>query len=456
MMILLLPLIYALIWCARAHWLQAEEGKTEWPKLFKKWAFQGLGIPLLLWAVVNTGWLPRIPSLVPSMANAQAHGQEWFWLWIFFTVSGAVFITIYWAALTYTWLFARIIAQCQDKKGLAATAGLVSLLSGPLAFVVAFWGEVWAWGLALLTWLIPVVHTTIDLGRKLENRPLYSRAIARLKFGKYTEAEREVISQLEKCENDFEGWMMLAELYATQFRNIRDAAQVILDICKDPKTEPIQISLACHKLADWQLELESNPTGARAALELLCRKLPETHFARMAELRIKQIPKTEEDLHEIKNPKPIPLPSLREDFDSAGKERVSKSEAKAQSERLIERLTADPNDIVAREKLASVFAEGIGQPDLGIEQLQLLIDLAEPSDEQKAKWLAQIAAWELNLKANQEKFGAVLKQIIRDYPQTAQAFAAQRRLYLLEMGMLEPKEESAAEPKPPPRLHIRL
>ena len=75
--------------------------------------------------------------------------------------------------------------------------------------------------------------------------------------------------------------------------------------------------------------------------------------------------------------------------------------------------------------------------DLGIDQLRLLIDLADPSEEQKAKWLAQIAAWHLHLQKNEEKFKAALDEIIRDYPQTAQAFAAQRRLYLLEMGMAQ-------------------
>ena len=40
--------------------------------------------------------------------------------------------------------------------------------------------------------------------------PMYARAIARMKFGKYSEAELEIIRELEKCEDDFEGWMMLA------------------------------------------------------------------------------------------------------------------------------------------------------------------------------------------------------------------------------------------------------
>ena len=50
--------------------------------------------------------------------------------------------------------------------------------------------------------------------------PMYARAIARMKFGKYSEAEWEIIRELEKCEDDFDGWMMLAGLYANQFNDL--------------------------------------------------------------------------------------------------------------------------------------------------------------------------------------------------------------------------------------------
>ncbi|HTG43391.1 MAG TPA: hypothetical protein VK633_02545, partial [Verrucomicrobiae bacterium] len=85
-----------------------------------------------------------------------------------------------------------------------------------------------------------------------------------------------------------------------------------------------------------------------------------------------------------------------------------------------------------REELAAVLAVQLGKVDLGIEQLRLLIDVPEAVDEQKAKWLAQIGAWELRLRNNEERFREALKEIIRRFPQTSQAFAAQRRLFLLE------------------------
>jgi hypothetical protein len=436
-MILLLPIVYALVWCAHLHWGQLGAGKEQWEKLFFRWVIQGIAIPLGLWAAVNAGLMPGMTPFVPVIAMAQNYSQSWVVLWVGYTAAGATFIGIYWTAVTYAWLASLILSKAGHDKDFWKPVAAIGLLSGSAGFAVVWFSDHTQIGLGIVIWLLPVVHSALDLQPEMDHRPMYSRAIARLKFGKYTEAEQEVISQLEKRENDFEGWILLAELYATQFRNIRDAAQVILDICKDPKAQPIQISLACHKLADWQLELESNPEGAKAALELLCRKLPGTHFEHMAELRIKQLPKSEEELREIKNPKPIALPSLREEFDPAAKRTgvLSRSEALGRVNEYVERLTADPNDIAAREKLAFLYAESIGEPDFGIDQLRLLIDLAEPSEEQKAKWLAQIAAWHLHLKKDEEKFKAALNEIISDYPQTAQAFAAQRRLYLLEMRM---------------------
>jgi hypothetical protein len=98
----------------------------------------------------------------------------------------------------------------------------------------------------------------------------------------------------------------------------------------------------------------------------------------------------------------------------------------------LEQLTADPNDVPAREKLAHVLATDLGKLQLGIEQLRLLIEILDTSDEQRAKWHAQIALWELKLTDDEEKYEQRLHEIIQKFPQTSQAFGAQRRLFLLE------------------------
>lgn len=451
------PLVIAgmMSWWVREHWNRLGDEKSGWRPLFWRWLAQGFGLPWCLWTFFNLGVFRRMPALVPAIAQAQAHHQSWFTLFLAASIVGATFIACFWGAITYAWLAVRVIRMAEQKKDVLVLAGLISLGSGTVGAGMLYMGGIPWLGAALLVWLMPIVYATVPLAETLSARPLYSGAIARMKFGKYDEAEKEVIAQLEKCEDDFDGWMMLAELYARQFREIKNAAKVVLDICNHPASQPIQISLACHKLADWQLELEENPDGARAALQLLCRKLPGTHFARMAELRIKQLPYSAEELQELKHPKPLRLPSLSETADPSASPRMSltRSETMAEANRLIEQLTENPNEIRPREKLAHLLAEQLNQAMAAIEQLELLIGIPETADEQKAKWLAQIAAWELQLNNSEERFQAALRRLIREYPQTSQAFAAQRRLYLLDMEKASPAVEQSA-PAPLPKLRI--
>src|SRR5258708_20345946 len=107
--------------------------------------------------------------------------------------------------------------------------------------------------------------------------PMYSRAIARIKFGKYSEAEIEIIHQLEKAEDDFDGWMMLAELYARNFNDLPEAEKTVLEVCDHRKTTPTQLSIALHRLADWHLNLAGDPETAHRALQVICDRLPGTH-----------------------------------------------------------------------------------------------------------------------------------------------------------------------------------
>jgi hypothetical protein len=75
-----------------------------------------------------------------------------------------------------------------------------------------------------------------------------------------------------------------------------------------------------------------------------------------------------------------------------------------------------------------------------------LRDLPETSEEQNAKWLAQIASWEFNRDQDVATFQVALRALIDRYPRTSHAIAAGRRLYLLEMDTVE--QRTAAAPVP--------
>jgi len=62
-----------------------------------------------------------------------------------------------------------------------------------------------AGGLAAIAILLPIAGYAPAILRRKRLPPIYARAIAKMKFGKYSEAEREIIRELEKVRRRFEG-----------------------------------------------------------------------------------------------------------------------------------------------------------------------------------------------------------------------------------------------------------
>jgi hypothetical protein len=256
---------------------------------------------------------------------------------------------------------------------------------------------------------------------------------------------------LENAENDFDGWLMLADLQANQFKDIAEAEQIILEICDQPNVTPSQISVALHKLVDWQLAIASNPEAADRALELIKTRLPGTHLARMAELRRAQLPRTASDLQESRQRRPIPVPVMPSIFtrpESPPPEipllespppleplvapASDHAPALAQIQQLTDTLTRNPNSISDREKLARLLAEPLGKVDLAIEQIELLLGMGAQPDVKRAEWLMLIAGWQLQLRQDETAASVTLTKLVASYPGTPQAFAAQRRLSLMK------------------------
>jgi hypothetical protein len=109
-----------------------------------------------------------------------------------------------------------------------------------------------------------------------------------------------------------------------------------------------------------------------------------------------------------------------------------KTAARAGAERCIEKLKQDPNDVEVREELAVILAEQLGKVGLGIEQLQLLMEMPGKARAKLPEWLALMAGWEIRRCADPDAARELLRRLIREHPDSVQAFAAQRRLSLLE------------------------
>lgn len=401
------------------------------PKLrrwFRNWAVRGLLTPFLLWIIFNSAVWDWLPPLMPGVEIAKKNG-EWLEMMQHVATLGLFVIGTYWAAVTVAWLLVVLSRQAADPRQFRGCVLIWSAILGPVAVLITgSFGWRFA-GLGATLWLLPTLQQVLVLQPVQNAAPIYSRAIAAIQFDKYEEAEKAVIEELESCENDFEGWMLLAELYANHFNDLPGAKELVRETCEHPGTTPSQFAVACHRLADWQLKLGQDPAAARASLEEICRRYPRSHLDRMARLRIAQLPATREEWIARQSVKKIRLPLLR----AAPRAGMSRQEAVVRSRQCVERLQSNPDDVPAREELACLWAGELGQVEMGVEQLELLLAMPGTAPAKAAEWLALMAAWHLKFPPNLSAARHDLERLIRLYPQAPQAVAAQRRLKLMEI-----------------------
>jgi len=401
------------------------------------WCVKGMLLPSLVWALMNIGVSWNLQPFMPQVQAARHRGVPWVPDFLAVTASGLFIISSYWTAATLGWFVVRTagvikVQTRKDFKSLCWSCSLLLIL--PAALVLLLGGWPWA-GIAAIVILGPIAAYSPPFIKPAKLPPIYARAIARLKFGKYTEAEWEIIRELEKCEDDFDGWLMLAELYATHFHDIGEAERTIRDICDHPKVTPSQLAVALHRLADWHLKLAQNPVAARRDLEMITERLKGTHLARMALLRMEQLPATADELRDQQNASTIPLPALGDQLDQPPDPPSSKIERKRAAQlanSCVERLKLSPNNVHVRERLARIFAEQMGRSDLAMEQIQLLLGMPDQPDSRRAEWLGLTAAWHLKYRHDPEAGRNALERLLREFPQTPQALAARRRLELMD------------------------
>ena len=417
--------------------LTPEPARSRRLRWLRDWSIKGLLVPLALWAVMNVGLSWNLQPFMPQVQIAQNSGSGWLPAFFRVLLDGWFVLASNWTAVTLGWVLAEATAGLDDEKRASFKSLCWTCLVGmglPALGLVWFGG--WpTLGLAATAILAPIAgYARAILGQK-KRPPIYSRAVARLNLGKYTEAEWEIIQELEKCEDDFQGWMMLAELYATRFHDLKEAEKTIVEVCSQPKTSPGQLSVALHRLADWHLKLAEDPEAAKWALQIICDRLKGTHLARMAQLRIQQLPATAQELREQQVAKPIRLPALGDSLDEeppGPSSKLERHKAAKLANECVEKLKQDPNNVTAREKLARLFAEQLDRADLGIEQITLLLEMPDQPEATRAEWLGLIAAWHFRYQHDFAAARQILERLVREFPHTPQALAAERRIRLID------------------------
>ncbi len=419
------------------------------------WSIKGLLVPILVWVVMNVGISWELAPFMPQVQRALNRGQGWAAAFLPWCGVGVFIICSYWCPVTLSWMLTKaepLIPKEGRKDFRILCLTCVFGLGIPATILLALGG--WPLlGLAATLVAAPLAGYAPTILSAPRTRPMYARAIARMKFGKYSDAEWEIIHQLEKCEDDFDGWMMLADLYANHFHDLDEAERTLLELCDQPHVTPSQLSIALHRLADWYLKLAEDPDAARRALQVICDRLAGTHLARMAQLRIRQLPRTVEELREQHGSKPVPLPALGDSLDLAPPppdSDIDRRQAAQDANACVARLKEDPDNAAVREKLARLYAEHLEQTDLGIEQVLLLLELPGQPELKRAEWLGLAAAWQLRYRQDEEAGRKLLERLIREFPDTPQALAARRRVGLLDQKLKAQGQTSPSTPHQSP------
>ena len=127
-------------------------------------------------------------------------------------------------------------------------------------------------------------------------------------MNKPLEAIVEIRKQLAKFPNDYEGVTLLANIQAEDMKDLPSAEITFNHFCDLPDAPPKQVAAALTQLADWHLKLSQDADSARAALEKIIAKFPDTELSLAAAQRIAHLGGTEKQLLAAQDRQPVFVP----------------------------------------------------------------------------------------------------------------------------------------------------
>jgi len=333
------------------------------------------------------------------------------------------------------WLFTFSCAAFVVHTGIISikTGNLWPLMRSTLALAVVItvcWGHSIAGGFA------GFLTSAFDGGNeRVKAQPLYSAAEAKRKRGLIREAMYEVQAQLEKFPNDFRGQMLLAGIQAENANDLPGAEATIHRICSQPKHAPNQIAGALASLADWHLRLDQDVDAARAALEEIVQRFPETDLASRASNRLAHLADTA-TLVDSRAPRTIVMkPSTDVPIHKMDPAELLPLELdpEAEAARLSAHLTQFPSDTEARELLAKIYVNHYGRLDLASEQMDALINQPGELPRRVAQWMNLLADLQIRATGETELAAATLHRLIEQFPTHGFADVARQRLASLNL-----------------------
>ena len=357
------------------------------------------------------------------------------------------------------WFFCRGLKNSEDPAKIIFKCIITAVLTPfcfSLAFAMGYLGPIVIaiWGISMsIVWtphisdfLISPLTNMFDGGNEPpEPKPYYSIALSKQKLNKPLEAVVEIRKQLAKFPNDFEGVTLLANIQAEDMKDLQSAEITFNHFCNLENAPPQQVAAALTQIADWHLKLAQDSDSARAALEKIVARFPDTELALAAKQRIAHLGGTEKillaphDRHPVFVSEGIQSAGLRETMQDLVPE---ETDPKKLAVELIKHLQQYPQDTEAREKLAVIYAHHYERLDLAEMELAQLINEPNHPPKHVAHWLNLLADLQIQGGADFETVSATLEQIVKKFPDLPVAERARARRNFLKLEIKGRQEKT--------------
>jgi len=350
------------------------------------------------------------------------------------------------------WGFFRMLKQSYDPAKvlfkliitvplvIACFIGAIELsFLGPFVMVILGVVMTVLWTPHIGEWLCKPLTGLYDGGNEEpEQKPYYSIARSLRMKGKFLEAVVEVRKQLARFPNDFEGVMLLAGIQAENLQDLPGAEITLNHFCDRSEAPPKQFAAAMNHLADWRLKLTQDADSARAALEKIIMRFPDTDLALLAAQRIAHLGGAEKLLLAAHDRQPLAVPESVKNIGLLGSSehlRPAEIDPAQLAADYVKHLTQHPLDTEVREKLAIIYADHYQRLDMAKGELEQLIEQPNQPPKRVAHWLNLLADLQIRHGADYDTVRGTLEKIVEQFPDLAAAEMARTRLGRLKLEL---------------------
>jgi tetratricopeptide (TPR) repeat protein len=320
--------------------------------------------------------------------------------------------------------------------------GAAFLLASSTAMVGIILGIIWAPNISEL--LFKPLTDLIDGGNEPpEPKPCYSTAQTKRMRREFLEAVVATREQLARFPNDMEGVMLLAAIQAEDLKDLSAAEMTLNHFCDRPDAPPKQVAAAMNQLADWHIKLAQDFDSARAALEKIITRFPDTELLLQAAQRIAHLGGTEKQLLASLDRQPMAVPEGIKNvglLKSSGHLRPAGIDPAQLAAVYVKHLEQHPLDTEVREKLAIIYADYYKRLDLATLELNQLVEQPNQPTKRVAHWLNLLADLQIRLGADYETVRPTLEKIVERFPDLSVAELARTRLARLKLETKGQKE----------------